>query len=162
MVLKSFCLFLPLPAYEQCMLFLTEKELRLRHLGVLLGYLEQVLQNLEKGQIAAARKKVRNTAKIHWDRRNLGSEVVASRLFLGVKLLFPKGECCRKYGMIAEGLWYHSFEHSHLEMFSDKLRIFPRYMQLGFGVGKVVTFPVTCSFDGFRKATPKVFKLQSF
>lgn len=101
MVLKSCYLFLPVPAYEQCMLFLTVmlwfvagihcnpihpifcggfiSLIPLRHLGILLGYLEQVLQHLEKGQIAAARKKVRNTAKIHWDRRKLGSEVVLTR-----------------------------------------------------------------------------------
>lgn len=47
----------------------SDEENEERHLGILLGYLEQVLQHLEKGQIAAARKKVRNTAKIHWDRR---------------------------------------------------------------------------------------------
>ena len=58
--------------------------------------------------------------------------------FFWSELLFPKGECCIKYRMIAEDLWYHSFN-----MFSDKLRIFPRYMQLGFGVGKVHLFNIS-------------------
>ena len=45
---------------------------RVRHLGVLLGYLEQVLRKLLENKIASARQTIRLAAKVHWDRKMLG------------------------------------------------------------------------------------------
>lgn len=42
-----------------------------RHLGVLLGYLEQVLRKLLENKIASARQTIRLAAKVHWDRKIL-------------------------------------------------------------------------------------------
>lgn len=46
---------------------------RVRHLGVLLGYLEQVLRKLLENKIASARQTIRLAAKVHWDRKMLGA-----------------------------------------------------------------------------------------
>ena len=47
--------------------------LGVRHLGVLLGYLEQVLRKLLENKIASARQTIRLAAKVHWDRKMLGA-----------------------------------------------------------------------------------------
>ena len=57
--------------------------LRVRHLGVLLGYLEQVLRKLLENKIASARQTIRLAAKVHWDRKMLGAgRALAGRLVL--------------------------------------------------------------------------------
>ena len=50
-----------------------------RHLGVLLGYLEQVLRKLLENKIASARQTIRLAAKVHWDRKRLGAWLAAMR-----------------------------------------------------------------------------------
>eukprot|EP00435_Cladocopium_sp_Y103_P033218 s127_g8.t1 len=55
-----------------------DEEHEQRHLGMLLGYLEQVLRKLQQNQIASARKTIRLAAKVHWDRKMPGDGVAGS------------------------------------------------------------------------------------